>query len=188
MVFFLPNKAVPAEVITIWNTKENNSIIFSIAKKLRKLFTKSMSGDSDRVDQDLVQAPQTGFKSSPSVSIVPGPVSTSEDVPQSASFDKNISRKPRNLLIPSILVSILCFWPLGFAAIWQAAKSQRAAKSGEYENAKTHSNMAKSFIAFSVALGVLQATVMIMVVMLQLYVFPRYSYVHVEAIATAIHH
>lgn len=67
-------------------------------------------------------------------------------------------------------------------------QSQRAVKKGEYETAKRHSNVAKSFIAFSVALGILQAAVMVTVVMLQLYVFPRYSYTHVEAIATKIHH
>lgn len=67
-------------------------------------------------------------------------------------------------------------------------QSQRAVKKGEYETAKRHSNVAKSFIAFSVALGILQAAVMVTVVMLQLYVFPRYSYTHAEAIATKIHH
>jgi hypothetical protein len=36
----------------------------------------------------------------------------------------SIRRKPSNFLIPSMLVALLCFWPFGFAAIWQAMKVQ----------------------------------------------------------------
>ncbi|XP_032228241.2 proline-rich transmembrane protein 1 [Nematostella vectensis] len=83
--------------------------------------------------------------------------------------------KPSDLLIPSILVTLLCFWPTGVIAVWKSVESRQAMKNGEFKKAHISADVAKSVVLFSVGLGLVQIVVMVTVVMLQLHVFQKYA-------------
>jgi hypothetical protein len=63
------------------------------------------------------------------------------------------ARQIPNYLVWSILVTILCCWPLGIPAIVYAAQVNGKINQGDYDGALRASNNAKTFCWISFALG-----------------------------------
>jgi hypothetical protein len=62
---------------------------------------------------------------------------------------------PENYLIVSIIVTILCCWPIGIASIVNAAKVSSAYNAGDYEGAKKASANAKKWAIWTVVAGLI---------------------------------
>ncbi|XP_064406221.1 proline-rich transmembrane protein 1-like [Halichondria panicea] len=61
---------------------------------------------------------------------------------------------PSDYLALSIFTTILCFWPLGIAAIVFSVKTRNSFQRGEYEKARISSSNAKIFNIISIAVGI----------------------------------
>jgi hypothetical protein len=64
-----------------------------------------------------------------------------------------VNQKPNNYLVWSILVTIVCCWPVGIAAIVNAAKVDGAWSRGDYAGAQKYSANAKKFTIITAAIG-----------------------------------
>lgn len=63
--------------------------------------------------------------------------------------------KPDNLLVWSILATVLCCWPLGIPAILNSAKVDKLWYSGDRAGAYEAAKKAKTFCFISLGLGIL---------------------------------
>lgn len=64
-----------------------------------------------------------------------------------------VGDKPGNLLPLSIVTTIICCWPLGIPAILNAAKVDKLWNNGQYDEARSASKRARTFIILSAVLG-----------------------------------
>jgi len=60
-----------------------------------------------------------------------------------------ITNRPNNYLVLSILSTIFCCWPLGIPAIIYASKVNTKFAEGDYKGAQIASNKAKSWTIWS---------------------------------------
>ena len=64
-------------------------------------------------------------------------------------YDNNTPMlKPDNYLVWSILVTVMCCWPLGIPAIVNASKVDKLWTAGDYNGAQEASKKAKQFAIF----------------------------------------
>jgi hypothetical protein len=94
-----------------------------------------------------------GFFASANVPPPPSPPSASNAGNAYNNTDK--PPMPENYLVLSIIVTILCCWPVGIASIVNAAKVSSAYNSGDYEGAKKASSNAKKWAIWTVVAGVI---------------------------------
>ena len=75
----------------------------------------------------------------------------------------------RDYLLPAILSTVFCFWPLGIAAIIFAAKANSLRAAGNHERAAVQAAKARKFIMWTVLLPVvLMVIYVILAVLLEL--------------------
>lgn len=73
-------------------------------------------------------------------------------------------QRPDNFLVWSILVTLLCCWPLGIYAIIKSASVNGLWDQGKYSEAQAASNSAKNYCIWSAVLGAV-ATVLYVIAM-----------------------
>lgn len=83
------------------------------------------------------------------------PVPPVPPVPPTPPIDK----KPDNLLVWSILATVLCCLPLGIAAIIYSNKVDPLWNEGKYEEAKKAAETAKMYCIISLVVGILSYTI-----------------------------
>ena len=69
--------------------------------------------------------------------------------------------KPDNLLVWSILVTVLCCWPLGIPAIINSTKVDKLWDSGDKAGAFDAAKKAKTFCFISLGLGILTFVILL---------------------------
>lgn len=70
------------------------------------------------------------------------------------NYDDSMEQKPDNLLVWSILVTILCCWPLGIPAIINSAKVDKLWMAGDKLGAYEAAKKAKTFCFISLGVGI----------------------------------
>lgn len=62
-------------------------------------------------------------------------------------------RCPRTWFVEALLVTLFCFFPFGFPAMWFASKVERAHSLGNYNEAENSSRKARLLVRWSVIIG-----------------------------------
>lgn len=71
---------------------------------------------------------------------------------------------PRTWFVEALLVTLFCFLPLGFPAMWFSSKVERAYALGNYDEAVNYANKSRTLVMWSFTIGA-----MIWIVSLLLY-------------------
>lgn len=79
--------------------------------------------------------------------------------PPPPHFSLNNRRKPDNLLVWSILATVLCCLPLGIVAIINSNKVDSLWSEGRYEEARKAADNAKMFCLISLGLGIVSGII-----------------------------
>lgn len=77
---------------------------------------------------------------------------------------QNMGPKPKNWLVESILVLLLCCWPLAIPGLIQATKVDSKYNSGDYEGALEASEKAKKWVLASFIVGLVVVVIYAIVI------------------------
>ncbi|XP_074645484.1 proline-rich transmembrane protein 1-like [Tubulanus polymorphus] len=76
-----------------------------------------------------------------------------------------MANPPDDYLVYSIVVTILCCWPVGIFAIIKSVNCRDAARRGDQANAMRYSNEAKKYASIALGVGIAVMVIWIVVVM-----------------------
>ncbi|XP_045205368.2 proline-rich transmembrane protein 1-like [Mercenaria mercenaria] len=84
--------------------------------------------------------------------------------------------RPPDYMAASIFACLCCFWPTGLCAIYYASQASNLAAEGDMAGATSMSNKARNLMIFSIVMGVIWITLVIVLRVVVYKTYNKYDY------------